>query len=158
MSTHSPVTGRHEYVMLDPRTDAWRDTSRKPRGMQRFSKWMRRRSGTRAVTPSDIDGVLHSRIGNRILLLEFKPLGRAPNIPAAQAETLASFSARPGIQALVVFAPGWDDEGDDRFPDTAPVKLILFRDGRAQTCQTTTMAVFSTAVADWYVNDGPLST
>lgn len=145
------------YVMTEPGKDAWRDQKRKPRGMQRFSKWHRRRVDSAKIAPSDIDGVKHSRIGDRLLFLEFKPIGRAWVLPNAQAETYRSISARRGQQVLAVFAPGWDDESDDVFPDDTVVGYQIFRGGRAGRVKRTTMKQLSIAVADWHHNEGPLA-
>lgn len=126
----------------------WRDQTRIPRGMQDFARWWRPIPGNAAVSPSDVDALLHTKHGDRFLMLEFKPArGR---VTTGQRRTLLAFSRKEGCQALVVFDPHSRDDSRTPYDPELVLDVVLYTGGR-EVPESVTVARLVQAMHEWYL-------
>lgn len=126
----------------------WRDQTRIPRGMQDFARWWKPVPGHPGVAPSDVDALLHSKYGDRLLMLEFKPArGR---VSAGQRRTLLAFSAKDGCCAIVVHDPHSRDDSRQPYDPELTLDAVLYLGGR-EIPQRVTLARLVEAIHDWYL-------
>ena len=131
----------------------WRDPTRIPRGMAEYGRWWTPIPEAPSVSPSDLDGYLHSRHGDRFLLFEFKPAGA--EVGKGQAMSLLAFSRKPGVQCLVVFDPMAHDESRSRYSPDLALDVDWYRNGAIYTVTATVQRLVE-QVHDWYRGDGLL--
>jgi hypothetical protein len=129
----------------------WRDQTRIPKGMSDFKRWFRPGLSNAKVMPSDIDGMLHTKNGNRFLMMEFKPAFSGVTI--GQRITLDGFGKLPGCTALAVFDPFSNTTDRVDYADELPLKVQLFKAGRTVDA-TMTVEEFNAQIKMWFDNDG----
>ena len=129
----------------------WRDQSRIPKGMSDFARWFRPGLKNTKVMPSDVDALLHTKRGNRFLMMEFKP--QYSGVTIGQRITLDGFGKLPGCTALAVFDPFASTTDRERYEDELPLKLTLFKSGGEAT-MTLTVDEFNREIKSWFDNDG----
>lgn len=129
----------------------WRDQSRIPKGMSDFARWFRPGLVNKKVMPSDVDALLHTRKGNRFLMMEFKPVFSGVTI--GQRITLDGFGKLPGCTALAVFDPFSNDVSRDKYLDDLELKLTLFKCG-AEVTMSLPVDELNKNIKLWFDNDG----
>jgi len=104
-------------------THEWRDTTRIPKGMSDFKRWYQ---GTKGI--ADVDGIVHNKANDNIVMLEFKP--QASRLTVGQEITLTAFSKKEGCAGIAVFDPMWNDTSREDYEDDMLLKVIIFIDGK----------------------------
>lgn len=124
----------------------WRDMSRIPKGMSDFHRWYRPEIDS-IISPSDVDGILHTKNGNRFLMFEFKPEGAT--LTTGQRITLQGFSRLPGCTSIVVFDPFWDDTSREPYDDDLTVKILIYEHGQPKTLRRT-IRQLNQSIEKWF--------
>ena len=107
-------------------TTEWRDTKRIPKGMSDFSRWYAGRKGI-----ADVDGIVHNKANDNIVMMEFKP--QAVPLTIGQEITLKAFSTKEGCSGLAVFDPFWNDTSREHYELDMLLKVRIFVDGKSTT-------------------------
>lgn len=132
----------------------WRDTTHRPAGMSDFARWYRPKGIDPRKMPSDMDGVLHTMVGNRFLMMEFKPYNGT--LPRGQAITLEGFSRLPGCTSVVVFDPhSWDRSGE-LYGDRETLRVVIYHDGVPRSMEVKVRR-FNRLIREWFEGTGPLA-
>jgi len=132
----------------------WRDMNRIPKGMSDFKRWFRPDGVNTFISPSDVDGILHTKFGNRFLMMEFKPA--MGDITVGQGITLNGFSELPGCTSIVVFDPYSRDTSREKYDDELRLHMYIYKNG-VRTSVTVSVAEFNEAISEWFNNKGPLA-
>jgi hypothetical protein len=129
----------------------WRDQSRIPKGMSDFARWFRPGLRNAKIMPSDVDGMLHTRKGNRFLMLEFKPV--YPGLTTGQRITLDGFGKLPGCTAMAIYDPFSNTTDRAQYEDDLELKLTLFKAG-GEAQMALSVLDFNRQIKLWFDNDG----
>lgn len=129
----------------------WRDMTRIPRGMSDFQRWFRPNLPNKYVAPSDVDGILHTKNGNRFLMMEFKPVN--VDVTVGQDITLKGFSQLPNCTSMCIFDPYASDSTRAKYGDELVLDFYVYKDGK-RTKHLFTVAEFNTQIELWFKNAG----
>lgn len=131
----------------------WRDVANRPKGMSDFARWYRPKGIDTKKMPSDGDGILHSKDGNRFILLEFKP--KDGYLTIGQRILVAGFSKLPGCMSMVIYDPYSQDRSGEKYPDDEVLHISVFLDGFEQDLYITTVENLNKFIAWWFNNPVP---
>lgn len=128
----------------------WYSTKDKPYGMQYYKSWYRPEGVDPKKRPTDVDGLLHNRNGNRFLMMEMKP---SPEVSYSQSLTLESFSRKEDCTSLLIEDKYSDVQAPEHIEDTLDFIVTVWIQGQPRQ-YTTTILQLNTAIAYWFSGSG----
>jgi hypothetical protein len=119
--------------------------------MSDFKRWFRPGLSNAKVMPSDVDGLLHTKNGNRFLMMEFKP--SFSTVTIGQRITLDGFGKLPGCTALAIYDPFSQTTDRVDYEDDLDLKITLFKAGGSADL-TLSVEDFNKQIKKWFDNEG----